>query len=72
MSEDARLMNRKCRASGSVVPVESTTPVMAISERMSVAMPLAGRLMSRFVPANALTRCFVTTTSPDFGATYDL
>jgi hypothetical protein len=45
---------------------------MAISERMSVAMPLAGRLMSRFVPANALTRCFVTTTSPDFGATYDL
>src|SRR5260370_32464696 len=48
--------------------VESTTPLVAMPKRTSVAMSLVRRIMARLVPAEALTRCLVMINSASFGA----
>ena len=47
---------------------QRTTPLVAIPNSTSVSISLAPRIMARSVPANALTRCLVTTISPSLGA----
>ncbi len=56
-------MSAACRS------VERTTPLVAIPARTRVCTPWARRIMSRSLPAKALTRFLSTTMSPGRGST---